>query len=70
MATIGQRIQSLRVSKGLSQPQLAHASGVPVGTIRGIEAGRRPNPRWGTLRRLLLALDAPLEESVASSKEE
>jgi transcriptional regulator with XRE-family HTH domain len=37
----GERLKRLRERAGFSQPQLAAAAGVPVGTLRGWEQGRR-----------------------------
>src|SRR5687768_16426293 len=45
MQTFGQRLQQLREEAGLTQQQLAEASGVNVWTIRGYEQGRR-EPGW------------------------
>jgi len=38
---MGQRLQELRQKAGLSQPELAKAAGVPVGSLRNWEQGRR-----------------------------
>lgn len=38
---MGQRIARLRERAGLSQPQAAERAGIPVGTLRGWEQGRR-----------------------------
>jgi transcriptional regulator with XRE-family HTH domain len=46
------RLKDLRAAAGLSQPELAEAAGMPVGTVRGFEIGRR-EPTFNTL--LLLA---------------
>jgi transcriptional regulator with XRE-family HTH domain len=39
--TTGQRLKRLRQSAGMTQPQLAEAAGVPVGTLRCWEQERR-----------------------------
>jgi DNA-binding XRE family transcriptional regulator len=39
--TMGERLKRLREAAGMSQPQLASAAGVPVGTFRQWEQGRR-----------------------------
>ena len=42
--TMGERLKRLREAAGMSQPQLAAAAGVLVGTLRQWEQGRRlPN---------------------------
>jgi len=38
---MGERLQRLRLEKGFSQSQLAKAAGVPTGTLRNWEQGRR-----------------------------
>ncbi len=40
-AEMGERLKRLRQAAGMSQPQLALAAGVPVGTLREWEQGRR-----------------------------
>jgi transcriptional regulator with XRE-family HTH domain len=39
--TMGERLKRLREAAGLSQPQLAQATGVPVGSLRQWEQDRR-----------------------------
>lgn len=67
-----EKLRLLRTKAGLSQPDLASASGVPLGTIRTIEQGLSL-PGWGTLTRLSTAIGASLgdwegvgEEVIAS----
>jgi transcriptional regulator with XRE-family HTH domain len=38
---MGERLKRLRRAAGMSQPQLALAAGVPIGTLREWEQGRR-----------------------------
>src|SRR5262249_13976089 len=45
MPTFGERLRELREKADLSQPQLAEASGLPVGSIRNYEQGIR-EPYW------------------------
>src|SRR5262249_6652051 len=44
-ATFAERLRQLRERAGLTQEQLAQASGVNIWTIRGYEQGRR-EPSW------------------------
>ena len=54
------RLKELREQAGLSQPQLAAASGLPVGSIRQYEQGRR-DPLWQVLFKLAEALGVSSE---------
>ena len=54
------RLKQLREAAGLSQPEAA-AAGVPVGTLRGWEQGRRV-PLLDAAARLALALGVSLDE--------
>lgn len=56
-------IKKLRLSRGLTQSQLAHQSGVSLPTIQNIEA-LKANPSLMILERILDSLDAKLELSV------
>jgi transcriptional regulator with XRE-family HTH domain len=58
--TFGEKLKDFRVAAGWSQPQLAEKSGVPVGTIRDYEQGRRA-PLLDTAAKLALVLKQPLE---------
>lgn len=58
-ATIGERLQSVRKRRGLSQRQLAQESDVSLSVIRKLEQGERSSARTATLRSLAVALDVP-----------
>jgi transcriptional regulator with XRE-family HTH domain len=58
--TFAKRLQGLRERAGLSQSQLARASGIPVWTLRGYEQGRR-EPQWDSLIRLATGLGVACE---------
>jgi len=55
MLTIGKRLQTIRLKKGLSQYQLANLSKVPRGTLIRIEQDK-VEPRISTLKRVAKAL--------------
>ncbi|MER5360069.1 helix-turn-helix domain-containing protein [Streptomyces sp. NPDC002785] len=57
----GDVLRRLRVRAKLTQEELAERSGVSVRTIRGLETGRRSNPRMTTVQELAKAL--PLRPS-------
>jgi transcriptional regulator with XRE-family HTH domain len=54
LAGIGKRLQSLRISRRLSQQDLASAAGVSVRTLRRLEA--EGDARLETVARIALAL--------------
>ncbi len=49
------KLRELRIKAGMSQPELATASGLPLGSIRHYEQGRR-EPYWQVVFRLADAL--------------
>jgi HTH-type transcriptional regulator, cell division transcriptional repressor len=59
--TMGERMARLRKAAGLSQPQLAKKSGVPLGTLRCLEQDRRI-PRLDTFIALADAIGCTLDE--------
>jgi putative transcriptional regulator len=63
--TFGTVLKQLRERVGLSQPDLAKASTVPLGTIRSIEQGRR-SPVFATAVHLARAMGVSLDELAAS----
>jgi transcriptional regulator with XRE-family HTH domain len=67
----GQRLGTfLRKARGpRSMVDVAAASGVPVETLRKIEAGRTPTPAFFTVVALANALDIPLHELASMSDE-
>ncbi|MEI2805750.1 cupin domain-containing protein [Albidovulum sp.] len=58
---IGRRLREMRQSAGLSQRQLAEASGVPHGQISMIETNRS-NPSVASLRKILGGLNVTMSE--------
>src|SRR5260370_26376448 len=59
MADIGERLQSVRKRRGLSQRQLAQESDVSLSLTRKLEQGERSTALTETLRSLAVALDVP-----------
>ncbi|BAD59626.1 helix-turn-helix domain-containing protein [Nocardia farcinica] len=53
---LGERVRSVRKRRGLTQRELADASGLSVSLIRKLEQGDRPNVRVETARKLAVAL--------------
>jgi transcriptional regulator with XRE-family HTH domain len=66
--TMGQRLQRLRREAGLSQRGLADRAGVPIGTLRNWEQGRR-EPYFSTAVRVAMALGVTLDELAARADE-
>ena len=60
MATFAERLRELRERAGLTQQQLADASGLPVGSLRNYEQGQR-EPYWQVVFRLAAALGVSCE---------
>jgi transcriptional regulator with XRE-family HTH domain len=58
---LGLAVRELRTRRGLSQEELAHASGLHPTYNSGIERGLR-NPTWRSIGRLCDALDVKVSE--------
>lgn len=56
LAALGEAVEQLRKKAGLSQEDLADASGLHITHLGGIERGTR-NPSYTTLVKLTTALD-------------
>lgn len=57
---LGERLKELRQKANMSQPLMAEASGLPLGSIRQYEQGRR-DPLWQVLFKLADALGVSVE---------
>lgn len=55
MAFDFQKLRELREQKGWSQPQASEASGIPIGTYRDLEQGKRNDPSFSTVQKLAAA---------------
>jgi transcriptional regulator with XRE-family HTH domain len=60
MATFADRLRQLREKTGMTQQQLAEASGLPLGSLRNYEQGQR-EPYWQVVFRLAAALGVTCE---------
>ncbi|MBL8798736.1 MAG: helix-turn-helix transcriptional regulator [Planctomycetia bacterium] len=60
--TFADKLKALRVEKDLTQEQLAEAAGIPIGTLRDYEQGkRRADPALSTAVKLARALGVSVE---------
>lgn len=66
--SLGERLGKLRRRRGLTQEQLAAASGVGVPTIRKIERDAQSTARLATLHRLARALEVPTTALLAAPR--
>ncbi len=57
---LGQAIRHARLSRGLSQEEVAHKADLHPTWLSHIEAGR--NPAWGTVRRIASGLGIEVSE--------
>lgn len=59
--TFADRLRRLRAKAGLSQTELAEASGIPKGTLLDWEQGRNLDPRWSAVCKLADAMGLKTE---------
>ncbi|MFE2541022.1 helix-turn-helix domain-containing protein [Actinacidiphila glaucinigra] len=67
---IGARLKEVRKRRGLTQRELASASGVSISLIRKLEQGELSDTRMETARRLAVALHVPTSALVTRHREE
>jgi transcriptional regulator with XRE-family HTH domain len=60
-AALGRAVLAVRTEKGISQMQLAEATGFMQSWISQVERGRR-NPSWNNVARLAEGLDVSVAE--------
>jgi transcriptional regulator with XRE-family HTH domain len=58
--TFAKKLQELREQAGMTQTQLAEASGLPLGSLRNYEQGQR-EPYWNVVFKLADALGVAVE---------
>ncbi|MGW8636886.1 helix-turn-helix domain-containing protein [Streptomyces sp. NPDC055793] len=69
-ADIGKRLQDVRERRGMTQRQLATASGVSLSLTRKLEQGERADTRLERARRLAKVLRVPTTNLIADHEEE
>lgn len=67
-AALGRAVQAIRAEKGISQVQLAAATGFRQSWISDVEHGRR-NPSWSSLVRLAAGLGVPASTLVKRAEQ-
>ena len=61
------RLARLRTKRGMSQMELAKATGISIATLRRLERGRMANPPLRYLSNCAIVLDVELEELIEDS---
>ena len=67
---LGDQLREVRKRRGLTQRELASASGVSVSLVRKLEQGERDDARLETVRRLAVALGVPTTRLIAGRRED
>ena len=60
--SLAQRVRDIRYSKGWGPDELASRAEISRTALYQIESGKTGLPRAGTLRRIAVALDVPMED--------
>ena len=68
--SLAQRVRDFRYSKGWGPDELASRAEISRTALYQIESGKTELPRAGTLRRIAIALDVPMEDLLGSSEAE
>ena len=67
--SLAQRIRDFRYSKGWGPDELANRAEISRTALYQIESGKTELPRAGTLRRIAVALEVPMEELLGNGSE-
>lgn len=67
--SLAQRIRDYRYSKGWGPDELANRAEISRTALYQIESGKTELPRAGTLRRIAVALDVPMDELLGNASE-
>jgi transcriptional regulator with XRE-family HTH domain len=68
--SLAQRVRDYRYSKGWGPDELASRAEISRTALYQIESGKTELPRAGTLRRIAVALDVPMEELLGNGEAE
>jgi transcriptional regulator with XRE-family HTH domain len=64
--SLAQRVRDIRYAKGWGPDELANRAEISRTALYQIESGKTGLPRAGTLRRIAVALDVPMDDLLAS----
>src|SRR3984885_2295793 len=67
--SLAQRVRDCRYSKGWGPDELANRAEISRTALYQIESGRTELPRAGTLRRIAIALEVPMEDLLGTGNE-
>ena len=68
MNTVGGRIRTLRLERGMTLPTLAEKSDLSKGLLSKLENSDAPNPSLDTLHKIAKALDVTLSDLLETEK--
>ena len=68
--SLAQRVRDFRYSKGWGPDELASRAEISRTALYQIESGKTELPRAGTLRRIAVALDVPMEDLLGNGEAE
>jgi transcriptional regulator with XRE-family HTH domain len=68
--SLAQRVRDFRYSKGWGPDELASRAEISRTALYQIESGKTELPRAGTLRRIAVALDVPMEDLLGNGEPE
>ena len=68
MDKVKEYLTALKETGGFTYEDIANLSGIPQQTIRNIYAGKTPDPRFGTIAKIIISLGGDLNEIVGYEK--
>lgn len=68
MDKVREYIATLMKTGNFSYEDAANLSGIPLQTVRNIVAGKTPDPRFGTLAKIIISLGGDLNEIIGGEK--
>ena len=61
-------LNALKETGHFSYEDIANLSGIPVQTVRNIITGKTPDPRYGTVAKMIIAMGGDLNEIIGYEK--